>query len=230
MTNLPQMRRLFDAKAATWLTQYALHDRLASRRTFFATAVTHDVTRGRAAPDLGCGTGKPARALVATGRRATECDIAGKMLSRAAGADLSMGSAGSSLIRSGDIFRSHQLSLTLSSQRASLNMSIIQERSCASAPACCTEGSSSCAPCPDLTHSIGWLEWLVGAPGRLSLVRPTRLRWLRLDAHLNYLTSPSRHSARWWHAAQAVWAPLSGPRTQPGAGRCVRSPSNNLMR
>jgi ubiquinone/menaquinone biosynthesis C-methylase UbiE len=55
---------------------------------------------------------------------------------------------------------------------------------------------------PDAQHPMRWLEWLLGATARVTLVHAAGRRWPRLDGYLTYLRiSRQRHSSRWWRTA-----------------------------
>jgi ubiquinone/menaquinone biosynthesis C-methylase UbiE len=199
-----QVRRLFDAKAATWPMKYAPDGRLRGRMIALGAAVRYHVAPGASVLDLGCGTGELARDLAAAGLQATGCDISREMLGRAAAADPG---GGVNWIQVDPGWR--QLPFAPAIFDAVVAASVLEYvdepsailRECARV---LRPGGVVLCTVPDLTHPIRWLEWLADMAGRLPPVASGRVRWRRLDAYLTYLTiSRQRHPARWWHAAAA---------------------------
>jgi SAM-dependent methyltransferase len=219
-----QVRRLFDAKAATWPAKYAPGGRLTGRLAQFAGALASHAPAGGRVLDLGCGTGDLARAANRAGLRATACDISAGMLGRAAAGD------------PGDAIEWVQLdplwrrlpfeSCTFDVVVAASVLEYVDRpgvilSECARV---LRPGGIVLCTVPDPTHPVRWLEWVAGLaarlplPGlslaRLPLGRPAGGRWPRLRGYLTYLRiSRHRRGARWWCAvaAQAGLLPAGSP-------------------
>jgi len=199
-----RVRRLFDAKAATWSQKYGPDGRLAGRLTRLAHAAGYHVqVRGRIL-DLGCGTGDLARCLSAAGFQVTGCDVSASMLSQAAALD----AAGTvDWVRLDPDWR--VLPFSADAFDAVVASSVLEY---VDAPAAVLDecarvvrpGSVVLATVPDLTHPVRWAESMA----RLGLILPglsaAAESWPRLGSYLTYLRiSRQRHSAHWWSVAAA---------------------------
>jgi SAM-dependent methyltransferase len=199
-----QVRQLFDAKAAAWPSKYAPSGRLAGRLTRLSGAVTYYVPAGGSVLDLGCGTGELARAIAAAGMRATGSDISPEMLNRAASADPS-GAVDWVQLDPGWGRLPFQ-SKTFDAVVAASVLEYVDDpvavlRECRRV---LRPGGFVLCTVPDPRHPMRWMEWLLGLPARVPLMRSAGRRRPRLDGYLTYLRiSRQRHSSRWWHAAAA---------------------------
>jgi SAM-dependent methyltransferase len=206
-----QVRRLFDAKAATWSGKYAPDGPLAGRLIRLADAVSIHVPAGGKVLDLGCGTGELARFLSAAGFRVTGCDISASML---AGAVAAPGGTVEWVRLNLDW---QVLPFPAAAFDAVVASSVLEYVSSPSqALAECARvlrpGAVMLATVPDLRHPVRWLEAAARAVALLPGAGATAGRWPRLGSYLAYLRiSRQRHTAGWWSQAAARAGLLTVP-------------------
>ena len=202
VTSTGQVRKLFDAKAATWSAKYAPGGRLTDRLAQLATAVEQQTTTGTRVLDLGCGTGDLARCLAAGHRRVTGCDISVEMLVHAAHADQAQVVEWTRLDPSW-----HTLPFSDRTFGAIVASSILEYlddpvavlRECARV---LQPGGTLMCTVPDLRHPVRWLECLAAVAAHGPLGKALGHRHPRLSGYITYLqVSRQRHSARWWMEA-----------------------------
>ena len=200
-----EVRRLFDAKAASWAAKYAPRGRLTGLLAQLSSVVRSHVPVGGRVLDLGCGTGELARHLAASGLRVTGCDISPNMLNQAAAADAG-GAAGWVPLQPGW----QTLPFASASFDAVVGASVLEY---VGSPAAvlgeCARvqrpGAVMLCTVPNLTHPVRWLEWAAAAIPLLPAVQAAAgTIWSRLGRYLTYLRiSRKRHSVNWWCAVAA---------------------------
>ena len=198
------VRRLFDAKAATWPAKYAPDGRLAGRLAQLATAIGGHADAGCRVLDLGCGTGELARLLAHDGLKVTGCDISAQMLQGARQADpvdrvewIRLDPGWRRLPFGDGTFGA----VVASSVLEYVDDPVTVLRECARV---LRPGGTLLCTVPEPGHPLRWAEWLVASLARLPLLRALGHRQRRLDGYLTYLRiSRQRHSLRWWRAAGA---------------------------
>jgi SAM-dependent methyltransferase len=207
-TSTAQVRKLFDAKAATWSAKYAPGGRLTGRLAQLATVIEEQTRAGTRVLDLGCGTGDLALCLSAANRQVTGCDISIEMLDHAARADEAQAVEWTRLDPSW-----HTLPFQDGAFGAIVASSILEYlddpvtvlRECARV---LLPGGMLMCTVPDLRHPVRWLEYPAAVVARGPLGRSFGHRHPRLSSYVTYLQiSHQRHSARWWTEA-AVRADL----------------------
>jgi SAM-dependent methyltransferase len=200
-TTTAQVRKLFDAKAATWPAKYAPGGRLTGRLSQFATAVEERTRAGAQVLDLGCGTGDLALCLAAANRRVTGCDISIEMLNLAAQADKAQAVEWTRLDHSWRTlpFRDRTFgAIVASSILEYLDDPVAVLRECSRV---LQPGGTLLCTVPDLRHPVRWLEYLAAIAAHGPLGRAVGHRRLRLGSYVSYLRiSRQRHSSRWWKA------------------------------
>ena len=220
LAHTEEVRRLFDAKAASWAAKYAPQGRLTERLTQLADAAGSHIPAGGRVLDLGCGTGDLARQLAASGLRVTGCDISANMLRRAAAADAA-GTAEWVALAPGW----QELPFAPASFDAVLAASVLEY---VGSPAAvlgeCARvlrpGGVLLCTVPDLAHPVRWLEWAAAWLARLPAVQAAGTTWPRLGPYLTYLRiSRQRRSTRWWGATAAHAGLVTVPRAARAAER-----------
>ena len=204
LAHTEEVRRLFDAKAASWAAKYAPQGRLTGRLAQLSCVAGSQVPAGGCVLDLGCGTGELTRHLAASGLRATGCDISANMLNQAAAAD-SAGTAEWVPLDPGW----QALPFASASFDAVIAASVLEyvDSPAAVLGECARvlrPGGIVLCTVPDLAHPVRWLEWAAAAITRLPAVQAAGTIWPRLGRYLTYLRiSRQRHSVSWWCAVAA---------------------------
>jgi SAM-dependent methyltransferase len=199
-----QVRKLFDAKAATWSAKYAPNGRLADRLARLADAVGYHASVGSRVLDLGCGTGELARHMAAAGLRVTGCDISAEMLGHAAA-----GQAGAAVewVHLAPAWRTLPFEATTFDAIVASSVLEYLDSPGAVVNECARvlrSGGVMLCTVPNPTHPIRWVEWVVALGARVTVLHSSGWGWPRLDQHLTYLTtSRQRHSTGWWCALAA---------------------------
>jgi ubiquinone/menaquinone biosynthesis C-methylase UbiE len=215
-----QVRKLFDAKAATWSEKYAPGGRLTGRLAQLATVIEEQTRTGTRVLDLGCGTGDLALCLSAANRRVTGCDISIEMLDHAAQADKAqavewtrLDPSWATLPFQGRTFGA----IVASSVLEYLDDPVAVLRECARV---LQPGGMLMCTVPNLRHPVRWLEYPATVVARGPLGKSFGHRRPRLSSYVTYLQiSQQRHLARWWMEA-AVRADLCpSPAPTVAAGR-----------
>ena len=199
-----QVRRLFDAKAATWPEKYASKGRLTGRLARLCAAVGDYARPPGQVLDLGCGTGELARFMAMAGLRTTACDISEQMICHAAALDLrgavdwvQLDPGWESLPFGSDGFDA----VVASSVLEYVDNPAAVLRECARVLR--SDGVMLCTV-PDLRHPIRWLEWSAGLVARLPLADGVSRCWHPMESYVTYLRiSRLRRTARWWRATAA---------------------------
>jgi 2-polyprenyl-3-methyl-5-hydroxy-6-metoxy-1,4-benzoquinol methylase len=203
-TSAAQVRKLFDAKAATWSAKYAPGGRLTGRLAQFLTVVEERTETGARVLDLGCGTGDLALSLAAANRRVTGCDISVEMVDRAAQADEAQAVEWTRLDPSWQMlpFRDGAFSaIVASSVLEYLDDPASVLRECARI---LQPGGMLLCSVPDLRHPTRWLEYITAVVTRGLLGQALGHRGPRLGSYVTYLRiSRQRHSSRWWRTTAA---------------------------
>ena len=219
LAHTEEVRRLFDAKAASWAAKYAPQGRLTRRLAQLSCVARSQVPADGCVLDLGCDTGELAQHLAASGMRLTGCDISANVLKQAA-AD-SADAAEWVPLQPGR----QTLPFAPASFDAIIAASVLEYvGSPAAVQSECVRvlrpGRVMLCTVPDLTHPVRWLEWAAAAITLLPAVQAVGTIWSRLARYLTYLRiSRQRHSAGWWCAiaAQAglvtVRCPTGGERS-----------------
>jgi SAM-dependent methyltransferase len=209
-----RVRRLFDAKAATWPAKYAAGGALVPRLTFLREQVLAHVPAGGAVLDLGCATGELVASLAAAGLAAVGCDISPAMLRSAAAAR--HGAAGWVLLAP------HWQRLPFAdagfdvvTAASVLEYTADPRLVLAECARVLRPGGVLLCTVPSIGHPVRWLEGL--ARRCLPVLSwPRGQRWGR---HLAYLrTSRQRHRLRWWLAAARSAGLRALPAPAPGSG------------
>jgi len=212
-----EVRRLFDAKAASWPTKYAPDGPLADRLTSLCAAIRRYTGPGDRVLDLGCGTGELAFALAATGIRTVGCDISSRMLRRVQRDSarqvgwLQLDPHWRSLPFRPGAFDAVVASSVL--EYVDEPATVLREAARVLRP-----GGAIICTVPDLRHPVRWLEGIAQGAARVCPVRGGYGSLSPWDSYQAYLrASQHRHRARWWLAA-AAQAGLR-PVPCPGSGR-----------
>jgi SAM-dependent methyltransferase len=193
---------LFDGKADGWPGKYEPAGRLAGRLNQLADAVLDLTEAGGELLDLGCGSGELARLLAVAGYRVTGCDIAPRMLRRAAAAD-----RGHAVrwLRLEPGWRA--LPLAAGSLDAVVAASVLEYvRDPAAVLAECARvlrpGGVLLCTVPNVANPVRWLEWPLVLFARIPLAAVAPRVPPRLAQYLAYLrVSRQRRRVGWWHAA-----------------------------
>jgi SAM-dependent methyltransferase len=203
VTQCEDVRRLFDAKAATWAAKYAPGGRLAGRLGLMLAAIGGCAPPGGRVLDIGCGTGELARAMAVTGLTVAGCDISGGMLRHAA----RHRGRPAGLVRLDPCWR--RLPFRAASFDAVVAASVLEyvEDPAIVLGECARvlrPGGTLLCTVPDPAHPLRWLEWLARWVLRGSLARAVARCWPRMDRYLRYLgVSRHRRLADWWYATAA---------------------------
>jgi SAM-dependent methyltransferase len=212
-----QVRRLFDAKAATWPAKYAAGGALVPRLTFLREQVLAHVPPGGTVLDLGCATGELVASLAAAGLTAVGCDISPAMLRSAADRHAAAG-----WVRLEPHWRRLPFAdagFDVVTAASVLEYTADPRLVLAECARVLRPGGVLLCTVPSTGHPVRWLEGL--ARRFLPLLPwPRGQRGRRYRAYLR--TSRQRHRLRWWLAAarpaglHALAKPAPGRWPRPG--------------
>jgi ubiquinone/menaquinone biosynthesis C-methylase UbiE len=214
-----QVRRLFDAKAASWPSKYAPGGRLADRLSRLADAVAHQVPAGGNVLDLGCGTGDLARYLSGAGFQVTGCDVSASMLTKAATIDPVCTVEWVQLNLDWQVLPYSDDSFDAIVASSVLEYVVSPAEVLAECTRVLRPGAVVLATVPDLAHPVRWLEGVVHLFTILPGVRTAARVSPRLDNYMAYLRiSRQRHPGTWWSLAAARAGLLTLPTPHDPSG------------